>query len=260
MRLTVILTVMILAIFGSASFAVAQQPSVTRAELVELIGKLPELNDTKLSLQRQGFSGDKLALALDHENRMMRDKVIAGYIADRLLALNNGNLPSGWAPNGLVSPLFSSGYTNLSRGDKAFYWKVQRSLLAAMTTRDCGLIVKGRMNETRLERTISQAEARLSAATLKRYYQVQRNAIRTGVSRSPKTLSPADSARIQEKINQVLRARLDSDATLAPAAGAFDNMNRASAGAACQAGILFYDVALGLSGRDLDHALLYLNE
>jgi len=116
------------------------------------------------------------------------------------------------------------------------------------------------MSERRLDRAVSQAEARLSPATLKRYYQLQRAAIRSGVSKAPKTLSPADSARIQERLNASLRSRIEQDPSLSAAGAAFENMNRASAAGACQAGMLYYDVALQMKGRDLDHALLFLNE
>lgn len=252
--------VLIVSLIGFSNPVQAQQPAVSRGELIELIGKLPELNGSKQALSRQGFKDDKLAIAFDHQNRLMGDKVVAGYIADRLLAVSNGNLPSGWAPDGLISPLFSSGYTNLSRGDKVFYWQVQQTVLKAMPTRECGLLVKGRMNEARTERVVGQAEARLSTSTLKRYYEIQRKAIRIGVSRGPKALSPQDAARTQEKINQTLRDRISSDPALAQVGSAFDNMNRASPANACQAGILFYDVALSLRGRDLENALLFLNE
>lgn len=247
-----------LALFGNMS--AAQQQAPTRSDLIDLIGQMPELSRTREELSKLGYKGEQLDLAVEHEQQLLKDKVVAGYIADRLLALYNGNLPTAWAPEGLISPLFDVGYTNLSRSDKAFYYQVQLALLKAMPTRDCGLIIKGRMSERRLDRAVSQAEARLSPATLKRYYQLQRAAIRSGVSKAPKTLSPADSARIQERLNASLRSRIEQDPSLSAAGAAFENMNRASAAGACQAGMLYYDVALQMKGRDLDHALLFLNE
>lgn len=247
-----------LGMLGSA--AEAQNVKVTRDDLIELIGELPEMNGTRAYLEKQGFEGEKLQLGLEHERKLMNDKQVAGYIADRILAVYDGNLPSGWAPQGLLGPLFNNGYTHLSTSDKAFYFQVQKSLLQAMTTRDCGLVIKGRMSPRRLEQTVGKAEARMSTSTLKRYYELQRRAINMGVTRAPKTLSPTDSARIQEKINKDLRARIEGDPALKPAGIAFANMNRATPAQACQAGVLFYDVALDRKGRDLQHALLYLNQ
>ncbi|QGX96907.1 hypothetical protein EI983_00870 [Roseovarius faecimaris] len=249
---------LIMATLSGASLA--QQSPPTRTELIEFIGQIPELKGTREAMAQLGYKSPQLDLVVDHEQRLWNDKVIAGYVADRLIGLYNGNLPNGWAPEGLIAPLFDSGYTNLSRSDKIFYFKVQSAILNAMSVNECGLIIKGRMSERRLERTISRAEARLSADTLKRYYQLQRTAIRTGVSKAPKTLSPADSARIQEKLNAAVRSRIESDPNLKGVAAAMENMNRASTTNACQTGLLYYDTALSMKGRDLDHVLLYMNE
>ena len=237
-----------------------EQTAPTRADLIRFIGQMPELSGTREALARQGYQGRQLDLAVDHEEKLLNDKVIAGYIADRLIGLYNGNLPTGWAPDGLIMPLFATGYTNLPRGDKVYYFKVQAAILRAMPANDCGLVIKGRMSNRRLERAFGQAEARLSPDTLQRYYQLQRTAIRSGVSKAPRTLSPADNARIQERLNAAVRTRVETDPNLKGAGKALENMNRASSANACQAGLLFYDTALSMTGRDLDHVLLYLNQ
>ena len=260
MRLRAIFICLVLGLATSGTIATSQEEALKRSDLIELMGKIPEMSRVRERLEKQGYTGRKLDLAVDHETRLMNDKVVAGYFADRLIALYNGNLPPGWAPDGLIGPLFEAGYTNLPRREQVFYFQVQRSLLQAMETRDCGLLMKGRMTERRLERVLGSAESRLSADTLKRYYQLQRTAIRTGVSRAPRKLSPADSARIQERLNMALRARIEGDESLASVGAAFENMNRASAAQACQAGIVFYETALSLKGRELEHVLLYLNE
>ncbi len=252
--------VLLCLMLGLGGMAAAQDSPATREDIIELMGQLPDMSGMRERLTAQGFSGEKLALAEEHERRLMTDKAVTGYIADRLIAVYDGNLPRAWAPQGLIAPLFDNGYTHLPTSDKALYYKVQLAILNSMQPRECGLLVKGRMSEQRMDRLVGQAEARLSAPTLKRYYALQREAIRNGISRAPKTLSPADSARIQEKINETLRLRVEADPALRSIGSAFDNFNRAKPAHACEAVKLYYDVVLKMKGRDLQHALIYLHE
>lgn len=237
--------------------AAAQESAALRAEIIEFIKQLPEISGTRERLIRQGFSGEKLELAVEHERLILEDRVVTGYIADRLIALYDGNLPRAWAPDGLIGPLFDNGFTHLSVSDMAYYFKVQLAMLQNMPVRDCGMVVKGRISEQRMERVMGQTEARLSAPTLSRYYGIIRKAIHTGVTRQPKLLSPADDARIQERINQKIRERIETDDSLD--ARTFEALGRASAQDACRAGSLFYEIVLEMKGRDLQHALLYLH-
>jgi len=110
-----------LALFGNMS--AAQQQAPTRSDLIDLIGQMPELSRTREELSKLGYKGEQLDLAVEHEQQLLKDKVVAGYIADRLLALYNGNLPTAWAPEGLISPLFDVGYTNLRAAIRHFIIK-----------------------------------------------------------------------------------------------------------------------------------------
>jgi len=252
--------VLICLMLGLGGAAVAQSGPSTREDIIELMGQLPELNGMRERLAAQGFSGEKLALAEDHERRLMTDEAVTGYIADRLIAVYDGNLPRAWAPEGLIAPLFDNGFTHLSTADKTLYFQVQLAVLNSMRPRDCGLLIKGRLSEQRAGRLVGQAESRLSTSTLRRYYALQREAIRSGINRAPRTLSPADSARIQEKINETLRQRIEADPALRPIGAALGNLNRATPVHACGAAKLYYDVVLKMKGRDLQHALIYLND
>lgn len=239
--------------------ATAQSAQNTRNEIIRLLGQLPEIAPVRGQLMAQGFEGEKLALAEAHSKRIMTDPLIAGYIADRLIALYDGNLSAASATEGLIAPLYESGITHLPLRELVYYHKVQRVLLDGMSTRDCGMLVKGQMRPARMEDVLGRAEARLSARTLRDFYRIQYKAMRLGVTRAPKQLSPAESGRIQGVIFDTLRARVESDKNARALTNTFENFDRASNASACSAAKLFTDTVLDLKGRDLQQALLYLS-
>lgn len=237
---------------------VAQSAKDSRAQIIELLGRLPEIAPVRDQLIAQGFRGEKLALAEEHSRLMMNDKLVAGYIADRLIAFYDGDLSAGVATEGLIAPLYDSGITHLGLSEMRFFHQMQRALLDGMSKRDCGLIVQGKMRPQRMENVLGRAETHFTLKTLRTYYRIQRKAVRLGVTRAPKQLSPRDRARIERQIGQALRARVQSETNATALARTYDNLEGAQPAAACAAGKLFADVILDMEGQDLRNALLYL--
>jgi hypothetical protein len=246
------------------AFAIVAGPGATqtardsREQIIELLGRLPEIAPVRDKLRDQGFRGEKLALAEEHSRLMMNDKLVAGYIADRLIALYDGDLSAGVATEGLIAPLYDSGITHLPLAEMKFFHQMQRALLDGMSQRDCGLIIKGQMPPQRMEDTLGRAETHFTLTTLRTYYRIQRKAVRLGVTRAPKQLSPMDRARIEQTIAKALRAGVAAEENAKPLARTFDNLDRARPVEACAAGKLFADVILDMKGQDLRNALLYL--
>jgi len=237
----------------------AQSAKDSREEIIALLGRLHEIVPIRDQLIEQGFRGEKLELAEDHTRLMMNDKLVAGYIADRLIALYDGDLSGLAATEGLIAPLYDSGVTHLSVEEMRFFHEMQRALLDGMSKRNCGLIVKGEMRPRRMEDVLGRAETYFSIKTLRTYYGIQRKAVRLGVTRAPKQLSPSARTRIEQRISEALNTRVQSVENGRAVARSFDNLQEASAASACEAGKLFADVILDLEGRDLRKALLYLS-
>ena len=258
MPLKPLIALVFLALATVAGQGVAQTAKDSREQIIDLLGRLPEIAPVRDQLMAQGFRGEKLALAEEHTRLMMNDKLVAGYIADRLIALYDGDLSAGVATEGLIAPLYDSGITHLPLAEMKFFHQMQRALLDGMSQRNCGLIVKGQMRPQRMEDTLGRAETHFTLKTLRTYYRIQRKAVRLGVTRAPKQLSPMDHARIEQTIAQALRARVASDENAKALARTFDNLDRARPIAACAAGKLFADVILEMNGKELRLALLYL--
>ncbi|MRU15115.1 hypothetical protein FDP25_06695 [Roseovarius sp. A21] len=258
MPLKPLITLVFLAIAAVVGPGAAQTARDSREQIIDLLGRLPEIAPVRDQLVAQGFRGEKLALAEEHTRLMMNDRLVAGYIADRLIALYDGDLSAGVATEGLIAPLYDSGITHLSLPEMRFFHQMQRALLDGMSTRNCGLIVKGTMRPQRMEDTLGRAETHFTLKTLRTYYRIQRKAVRLGVTRAPKQLSPLDRARIEQTIAQALRARVASEENAKSLARTFDNLERARPVEACAAGKLFADVILDMEGQDLRDALLYL--
>ena len=259
MPLKILIALFFMGLSTLAGPSAAQSARDSRDEIIDLLGRLPEIAPVRNQLIDQGFRGEKLALAEDHMRLMMNDKLIAGYIADRLIALYDGDLSGGVATEGLIAPLYDSGITHLPLAEMKFFHQMQRALLDGMSRRHCGLIVKGDMRPQRMEDILGRAETYFTIKTLRTYYRIQRKAVRLGVTRAPKQLSPIARARIERRISEALNARVQSVENGRAVARTFDNLQRASAASACDAGKLFADVILDLEGRDLREALIYLS-
>jgi hypothetical protein len=254
---------LILGLFvGLLSFAGlghAQSAKDSRDELIDLLGRLPEIAPARDQLVAQGFRDEKLALAEEHIRLLMNEKRVAGYMADRLIALYDGDLSAVAGTEGLIAPLYDRGITHLPLAEMKFFHQMQRALLDGMSQRDCGLVVKGQMRPRRMEDVLGRAETYFSVKTLRIYYHIQRKAVRLGVTRAPKQLSPKERSRIEQRISQALNARVQSEQDAGTLARTFGNLGRARPTAACEAGKLFADVILELQGRELRDALLYLS-
>lgn len=259
MPLKTLLTGLFLSVMCLVPPALSQSAQNSRDELIALLGRLPEIAPIRNQLVAQGFQGEKLALAEAHSKRVMTDDLIAGYIADRLIALYDGRLSAASATEGLIAPLYESGITHLPVKELVYYHKVQRVLLDGMTPRDCGLLVKGQLRPARMEDVIGRAEARLSARTLKEFYRIQYKAMRLGVTRAPRQLSPAEAARIQTVIFEAVRKRVESASNAKALSNTLENFERARNATACEAAKVFAEAVLDITGRDQQKALLFLS-
>lgn len=237
---------------------VAATSEVDRADIMRLLSRLFTGVEMREDLQSLGFRGEKLDIAMAHIGRTMSDPVVSGFIADQVLAAQAGTADMAGA-NGVLWQLIDRGAGHLPPRDLHYYFKVQRTVLYALPTRDCGRLIRGRMPVEEMSDLTSRTAARLNAPALETYYNIQLKAARLGATRAPNILPPARRARIEERISDVLGARLAVHPDGPAIQAAFGDIERAANPAACAAGRLFLDSVLSLEGPDLTEGLIYLS-
>jgi hypothetical protein len=210
-------------------------------------------------LQRLGFEGENLELAVAQAGAFYKDKAIAGYIADRVIAAYTD--PGFQAEtDGLVWPLIERGMGHLSTRELQFYYGVEQAMINALPSRDCGMAVRGRMSDKQFSETMSRMTARLTPKTLKEFYRIELKAAQLGADRSPVRLSASDLSRIATRVEERMTALIAASPDADRLASAQRDIGRADNARACKIGRLFYEAVLTLNRNDLRKGLIYLGQ
>jgi len=237
--------------------AQAQEPTA-KADIVRLLGRMHEFVPVEQEFRSLGFEGENLDLAMAQYKRMFNDSGIAGFVADRILAAQQGDVPTALEAGGLLGPLVNRGTGHLPTRDLEYFYKVEYAVFKALPYRECGLAVKQRLSERRLADATARAAARMNTPALKEYYRIQFKAARLGVTRRAVRLDPAESARIERLVGETVFAR-EGDAGAGRMMRIFAQPGRATNRQACEAGRMIMESVLSLQGRDLRDALIYFS-
>lgn len=238
--------------------AEAQEQTVRKSDLVRLLGQLPEYTPIRRDMKALGFRGEKLDLAVAQIEKMLNDPMIAGNIADRVLAAQQPTVQSVEA-GGLFWPLVDRGLGHLPLRDMRYFYVVEQTMLKAMPERDCGLVIRERLSPARRAKVTGSVAARLNTPALKEYYRIQFRAAQLGATRGPARLTAADEARTVQKINAALARTLKGRNDARALQQAFGDLDHVGNRRACRVGRLFMDTVLAMEGRDLHHALILLS-
>ncbi|MEX1236447.1 MAG: hypothetical protein WEB56_15805 [Roseovarius sp.] len=233
--------------------------SVSRADLIRLLGRLHEDGAVRADLAELGFAGERLDLATDHAAGMLRDPVIAGYIADRVLAVRDGGMVPMSRAQGLLWSVIDEGLGHLPLRDLRYYYLVEQAVLGAMPTAICGRAVRGDLAPDRMAEETARAAARLNVEGLRNYYRIQKRAAQLGAERGAMRLPPERAARAEAAIFGVVTRAITARKDAARVMGSFANLDRASTRDACLAGRIFINAVLTLEGRELHDALIQLS-
>lgn len=236
----------------------ADRTDVGRADIMRLLSHLFSGPEMRADLQVLGFEGVKLDLAMEHISRTMSDPIVAGAIADRVLAAQSGGTDVAGA-NGVLWQLIDRGAGHLPPRDLHYYFKVQRTVLNALPVNVCGRLIRGRLPQAEMSEITSRAAANLNAPALKTYYRIQLQAARLGATRPPRMLDAASLDRAGRRIADALGAQLETRPDGNALKAAFGDIEHAGNAEACAAGRLFLDAVLSLRGKDLTDALIYLS-
>lgn len=241
-----------------AGVATAQDASFRKSDIVRLLGQLPEITPIRGDMAALGFEGEKLDLAVAQIERMLRDPLIAGNIADRVIAASRPSVRSVEA-GGLFWPLVDRGLGHLRPRELEYFYKVEQAMLKALPVRECGLTIKEKLPPARLAKATGRVAARLNTAALKEYYRIQFKAARFGASRDVARLGAEEELRAAATINEALGKSLATRTDGAALMRAYRNLDRVSNRRACEAGRVFMDAVLSMEGQELNNALILLS-
>ncbi len=243
--------------FWAAASQTSGQVRVNRADMIRMLGELPGVLPFRRDLTRLGFRGQNLELAVTHAGSFYKDPTIAGYVADRVIAAYT-NPTFEVAPQGLIWPLIERGMGHLTLGELRFYYSVEQAMINSLSSRECGLAVRGRMSDKRFSEAMSRKTAQLDTKTLQEFYRVELKAARLGAVRAPVRLSQQATARTAEKVDQRMSALVEAAPDTERLQQAMRNLERTDNTSACRVGRMFYQAVMTLNRNDLRDGLLYL--
>ncbi|MEO0372261.1 MAG: hypothetical protein AAF231_12450, partial [Pseudomonadota bacterium] len=156
---------LLIAAWASAAPAQIAGVPVNRAEMIRILGDLPNAMPIRQDLQSLGFAGANLELAVTQAKSFYKDPVIAGYIADRVIAAYT-DPDSVVETQGLIWPLIARGLGHLSLNELRYYFSVEQAMINALPRRECGLAMRGQYSDRQFSDALSRMAARLDSAAL----------------------------------------------------------------------------------------------
>jgi hypothetical protein len=255
----ILLTILCMGFAVPASAQANDAAGVSRADLVRLLGRMHQEDAVRADLAALGFAGENLDLATQHAADMLQDPIIAGHIADRVLAVQGGGRVELSKAQGLLWGVIDRGLGHLPLRDLRYYYLVEQAVLGAMPTRTCGRAVRGTLPPARMADVTARTAARLNTEGLRNYYRIQLRAAQLGATRARAQLSPAQAAAAEADIFAALTRRIATEKDAPRIMRSFSDLGRASNRDACSAGRLFIDAVLTLEGDALKNALVQLS-
>ncbi len=232
---------------------------VSRADLIRLLGRLHEEETVRADLRKLGFKGENLELATQHAADMLRDPIIAGYVADRVLEVQAGNAVPIARAQGLLWGVIDQGLAHLPLRDLRYYYLVEQAVLGAMPTHICGQAVRGTLSPDRMAEATARAAARLNTDGLRNYYRIQLRAAQLGAQRGQLATTSKRAAAAEALIFAALTRHIVAEPDAAQIMNSFARLDTVNNTRACRAGQLFIAAVLTLEGRELHEALIQLS-
>lgn len=246
---------------ASPMMAPAQNAAITvnRSEMIRILSELPNAMPIRQDLQSLGFAGPNLELAVTQAGSFYKDPIIAGYIADRVIAAYTD--PNAVVEaQGLIWPMISRGMGHVSLKELRYYYSVEQAMINAMPIRDCGQAMRGQLSDKQFSDALSRMAARLDTDALKEFYRIEFKAAQLGAKRSAVALSEAQKRKAGAAIDVQLESLLQSEPDAERLRGVMKNLDRARNKDACRVGRLFYTAVLTLPQADQRNGLLLLGQ
>lgn len=249
-----------LALVGMTS-AHAQAPEFTanRSDVIRLLGEFPDFGLIRQEYAALGYTGEKLDLAVEQAALLYRDPVLAGYLADQLIAAYQSPQDVDPAAGGFVINLIRRGLGHLSTRELRYYYRVEQIMLQSLPERTCGRAVRDRLPPEKFSELVTRLAAGFTVESLREYYRIQAKAARFGVTRKPVRQSAAKSAEVEARVNARLAEKIAQAKNSRALLSAVGNLERARNKDACQIGRLFMETVMELKGRELRDTLIYMS-
>lgn len=253
------LVALLIAAWASAAPAQNAAIPVNRAEMIRILGDLPGAMPIRQDLQRLGFEGENLELGVAQAGSFYKDPVIAGYIADRVIAAYM-NPDAVVEAQGLIWPMIARGMGHLSLGELRYYYSVEQAMINALPVRDCGQAMRGRFTDAQFSDAISRMAARLDTTALKEFYRIEFKAAQLGAKRGAVELSETQKRKVGAAIDVRLEALLAGEPDETRLRGVMLNLDRARNKDACRIGRLFYQAVMTLPPGEQRNGLLLIGQ
>jgi len=255
-----VLTTLLWLLMASAVWAAPQEAEIKpdRAEIIRLLGQLPDIAPIREELHAVGFRGANLELAVKQAELIYRDPLLAGYVADQVIAAFEAP-QTAQAAGGLMWPLVERGLGHLTTSELKFYYQVERAMIKALPARQCGLAVRNRLSDQRFADLTSRVAARMETRALREYYRIQATAARFGGNAQPVRTAPSSIERVEARIQGVMARSIAGSRNPDALLGALGDLDRATNAQACTIGRLFMDVVMTFKGRALRETLVYMS-
>lgn len=255
------LTMLSLMFVGSMGVATAQNAPLTvkRDEMIRILGELPSAMPIRQELERLGFSGLNLDLAVKQAGSFYKDPTIAGYIADRVISAYQ-NPGMHVEAQGLIWPMISRGMGHLSLSELRYYYAVEQAMINALSNRDCGLAMRGRFSDKEYSDAMSRMAARLETDALREFYRIEFKAAQLGATRQAVQLSEKTKRDVGAAIDARLEVLMQTEPDASRLREAMQNLDRAGNAKACRVGRLFYMAVMTLERQELRNGLLLIGQ
>lgn len=243
----------------SPAFAQSAEITANRSDVIRLLGEIPDFSLIRKDYEALGYSGEKLDLAVEQAGLLYRDPVLAGYLADRLIAAYQSPESVDRNSGGLVIGLIRRGLGHLSTRELRYYYRVEQIMLQSLPERTCGRAVRDQLSAEKFSELVTRLAAGFSVESLREYYRIQAKAARFGVTRNPVVLTEAKSIEVENRVNGRLAEKIAQSENSRALQSAIGNLERARNTQACQVGRLFMETVMELEGRELRETLIYMS-
>jgi len=230
---------------------------VTKAEVMRVLARIAQVAPLREEMRALGFRGENLDLAEAQAAAFYTDPIIAGYIAERIMAVYDAPQRAGRA-EGLIGPLARRGLGHLPTRRLAYYYRVERALVDALPVPVCGRAVRGQLSARAYSDAMSRVAARLNTPALREYYRIERRAAQLGAQRRAVSLSPRAAARIEARLNRALDRLIAAQPRPGRLRAAMRDLGAADNASACTIGRLMYAAMLAIEGPARRDAMIHM--
>ena len=233
-----------------AQQATAQQ--TTRQQYIAMLSQVHLDPDMRQEMKSSGFKGAQLDVVMAHIQALFSDRDLSGYLADRMIEVDQGKRSRQEGLWDWLEPLTDRGLPHLSTQDMAIYLSTDLALLRSLNTGACARTVKGRDTYKAALRALTS----MAPDALAQFYRISQAATKAGLrhARAPQLSEKAELAAWEDIMSE-LDEQIVGHRNYNQFRDALDNMSRAPNPIACATGRYMLQSVLNVQGTNRRAAL-----